>query len=286
VDPLADFLEYLKAGRNASPHTVRAYGRDLREFREFAGAAFPHRITHRTVRAFLAHLQAHTAARQTLARKLASLRAFYRFLRRHGRMQDNPLTGVSTPKGERRLPRFLDPAGMLALLSAPPADTVAGRRDRAILEVFYSTGMRLSELSGLHAGDLDFASALVRVLGKRHKERILPVGQPALAAVRDYLAASPAPAGGALFRNLRGGSLSPRSIERLVDQYIRQIGAARGISPHSLRHAFATHLLDNGADLRAVQELLGHVNLKTTQIYTHVTTERLKAEYRKAHPRA
>jgi integrase/recombinase XerC len=286
VDFIAEFLDYLKHGRNASPHTLTAYGRDLEEFREFAGDVFPLAVTHRTVRAFLARLHARQAARLTLARKLASLRAFYRYLRRQGKLAANPLTGVSTPKGERHLPRLLDQPAVLELLAAPRADTVAGLGDRAILETFYSTGMRLSELTGLHPEDIDFHAGLVRVLGKRRKERILPVGGPAAAALRAYFTASPCRPGQAVFRNPRGGGLTPRSVERLVAGYIRQVGAQRGLSPHSLRHSFATHLLDNGADLRSVQELLGHANLSTTQIYTHVTTERLKAEYRKAHPRA
>ncbi len=286
MDVITQFLDYFKHGRNASPHTVQAYGRDLAEFRAFAGPDFPQGVTHHTLRAFLAALREKNAARLTIARKLASLRAFYRYLRREGLRADNPLTGVHTPKGERHLPRFLDPGAMLALLAAPSADTLLGLRDRAILETFYSTGIRLSELTGLKPGDLDFAAGLVRVLGKRRKERIVPIGAPACAALQAYLAVARPEPGRALFRNARGGNLTPRSVERLVDRYIRQVGARPGLSPHSLRHTFATHLLNAGADLRAVQELLGHANLATTQIYTHVTTERLKAEYRKAHPRA
>lgn len=286
MDAIEEFIEYLRLSRNASPHTLIAYGRDLREFAAFAGEAFPRGVTHRTVRAFLAGLHERDAARLTVARKLASLRAFYRHLRRRGAVTANPLTGVSTPKGRRPLPKLLDPKAVLELLAAPASDTPAGLRDRAILETFYSTGMRLSELTGLKPADLDFASGLVRVLGKRRKERILPLGGPAIAALRAYLAASPCPSGMPVFRNPRGGGLTPRGVERRVAAHLRRVGAQTGLSPHSLRHSFATHLLDNGADLRAVQELLGHANLKTTQIYTHVTTERLKAEYRKAHPRA
>lgn len=286
MDWIAEFIDYLKLGRNASPHTLKAYAGDLEEFKAFAGTAFPAAVNHRLLRSFLASLHEREAARMTMARKLASLRAFYRYWRRQGEIAVNPVLGVSTPKGERRLPRLLDAQAVLALLAAPRNDTPLGLRDRAVLEMFYSTGMRLSELTGLKPADIDFRSALVRVLGKRRKERILPVGEPALAALRAYFAVCPCAPGRAVFRNARGGPLTPRSVERLVDQYIRQVGARRGLSPHSLRHSFATHLLDNGADLRSVQELLGHANLKTTQIYTHVTSERLKAEYRKAHPRA
>ncbi|MBN1595173.1 tyrosine recombinase XerC [candidate division FCPU426 bacterium] len=285
-DPLEEFLAYMKQVRNASPHTLKAYGRDLRDFREFAGKAFPRGVTYRTLRAYLAQLGGRRCARTSIARRLACLRSFYRFLRRAGFVQGNPAAGISTPKGEHRLPRFLDQEGMQALLQAPDTRTRLGRRDSAILEVFYSTGMRLSELTGLRPEAVDFASGLIRVLGKRRKERILPLGHPAQKALQGYLHDHPPRAGSAVFRNTRGGNLTPRSVERVVDKYIRQVGAKQGLSPHSLRHSFATHLLDNGADLRAVQELLGHAHLGTTQIYTHVTAEKLKAAYRKAHPRA
>jgi integrase/recombinase XerC len=257
----------------------------LEEFRKFAADMFPWDVTYRTIRAYLAHLRGRQAARLTISRKLASVRAFYRFARRQGRVGDNPVSGVHTPKGEHALPQFLDPGAVVELLQAPPLDTVSGLRDRAILETFYSTGIRLSELTALKRMDVDFSSGLIRVMGKRRKERIVPLGQPAMAALQAYLRAQ-APVAGVIFRNARGGPITPRSVERIMEKYIRQVGAQKGISPHALRHSFATHLLNNGADLRSVQELLGHANLKTTQIYTHVTTDRLKEAYRKAHPRA
>lgn len=285
-DPIGDFIRYLKAVRNASPHTLRAYAGDLEAFRTFAGKDFPERVSYKTVRAWLARLRGQEAARLSVARKLASLRAFYRWLRQEGRLAGNPLVGVHTPKGGRPLPHFLDPRQTQRLLETPGGMTTAGRRDRAILETFYSTGMRLSELTGLRWEDIDFAAGLVRVLGKRRKERILPLGGPARQALQAYRAAGPQGRTGPVFRNLKGGALTPRSVERLVGKYLALSGSRPGLSPHSLRHSFATHLLDNGADLRSVQELLGHANLQTTQIYTHVTAERLKAAYRKAHPRA
>jgi len=285
-DAVKAFLDYLRQGRNASVHTLRAYGQDLRDFQNFAGALFPRAATYRTVRAYLAKLRERQSARSSIARRLASLRTFYRFLRRQGMVKDNPATGVSTPKGEHHLPRFFDQESITALLHAPDTRTRLGKRDCAILETFYSTGMRLSELTALKPEAIDFSTGLVRVSGKRRKERILPLGRPAQQALQNYLRADPPAPGEVVFRNARGNGLTPRSVERLVDKYIRQVGAKRGLSPHSLRHSFATHLLDNGADLRSVQELLGHVNLSTTQIYTHVTAEKLKSVYRQAHPRA
>jgi integrase/recombinase XerC len=285
-DAVKAFLDYLQQGRNASAHTIKAYGQDLRDFQVFVGASFPRDVTFRTIRAYLAKLNERQSARASIARRIACLRTFYRYLRRQGMVADNPAAAVSTPKGEHRLPRFFDKESMLVLLAAPDTTTKLGKRDCAILEMFYSTGIRLSELTNVKLEAIDFSSGLVRVLGKRRKERIVPLGEPAIAALQKYLKTDPPRPGGQVFRNARGGDITPRSVERLVDKYIRQVGAKRGLSAHSLRHSFATHLLDNGADLRSVQELLGHANLTTTQIYTHVTAERLKAVYRKAHPRA
>jgi integrase/recombinase XerC len=285
-DALRAFLDYLAQARNASPHTCAAYRRDLEAFRAFAGAEFPSGVTLRLVRAYLADLKQRSLAPATIARRMASLRSLYRWLRRQGVVSDDPVGRAKTPKAEHRLPRFMDVAAVTALLAAPKANSRQGRRDRALLETFYSTGMRLSELTGLAPADVDFTEGLVRVLGKRRKERLLPIGQPALAALRAYLQGDPPPPGGRIFRSLRGGSITPRSVERIVAAYVRQLGGEPGLSPHSLRHSFATHLLDAGADLRAVQELLGHANLSTTQIYTHVTAAKLKSAYRRAHPRA
>lgn len=285
-DALGAFLDYLSQARNASPHTCAAYRRDLQEFRTFAGSAFPAGVTLRLVRAYLAALKQRNLAPATMARRVASLRALYRWLRRQGAVNDNPVGRAKTPKAEHRLPRFMDTAAVAALLDAPDASGRQGRRDRALLETFYSTGMRLSELTALAPADVDFTDGLVRVMGKRRKERLLPIGQPALAALRAYLQDDPPPPGARIFRSLRGGNLTPRSVERIMAAYVRRVGGELGLSPHSLRHSFATHLLDNGADLRAVQELLGHANLSTTQIYTHVTAAKLKSAYRRAHPRA
>lgn len=285
-DALRAFLDHLTQARNASPHTCAAYQRDLQEFRLFAGATFPAGVSLRLVRAYLAALKQRSLAPATVARRMASLRAFYRWLRRRGVVAESPVGRVRTIKAAHRLPRFMDAGAVTALLAAPDVRSRQGRRDRALLETFYSTGMRLSELTGLAAADVDFTGGLVRVLGKRRKERLLPIGQPALAALRAYLQGDPPPPGGRIFRNLRGGNITPRSVERIVAAYIRRVGGETGLSPHSLRHSFATHLLDNGADLRAVQELLGHANLSTTQIYTHVTAAKLKSAYRRAHPRA
>ncbi|MCK5218485.1 tyrosine recombinase XerC [bacterium] len=281
------FIDYLKHGRNASPYTIKAYAQDLKDFKIVAGREFPFQVTYRTLRVYLTRLQDRGSARSSIARHLAGLRAFYRYWKRLGKISHNPAMGVSTPKGEHNLPRFLNQKCAARLMHAPEADSRQGRRDRAILETFYSTGMRLSELLQLRYQDIDFPAGLVKVMGKRRKERILPMGRPALDALRNYLDSDPPRSGEVIFRNVRGDQLSPRSVERLVKKYIRRAGGMpQGISPHSLRHSFATHLLDNGADLRSVQELLGHTNLSTTQIYTHVTAEKLKAVYRKAHPRA
>lgn len=280
-----DFLDYLKQARNASGHTIRAYRQDLEKFAAFAGQDFPAKITYKIIRHYLAACQQQQLQSATIGRRLASIKAFYRYLKRKNILNTNPAYGVQTPKQAKLLPKFLDQATMVALLEAPD-ESWRGKRDRALLEIIYSTGIRLSELEQLQLTDIDFKSRLVRVMGKRRKQRLIPIGRPALQALRAYLNDRPPVQPGVLFQNKQGGALSGRSIERLFNKYIKQVCAQQGVSPHSLRHSFATHLLNNGADLRAVQELLGHVNLNTTQIYTHVTTEKLKAAYKKAHPRA
>ncbi len=287
ADPhLKAFLEYLQRGRNASPHTLRAYSRDLYVFARFSREQFPFQVTYKEVRAYLAWCRDQQLSRRTISRRLAAVRAFYSYLKRRGLKPDNPGKGVHSPKGSHDLPKFIDQDTIASLMQAPKTATVLGKRDRAILETIYSTGMRLSELVNLQLQDIDFMSGLVRVMGKRRKERIVPIGRPALDALQAYFAVQPPSSHAPLFKNARGGPLTGRSIERLFSKYVLQVCRARGFSPHSLRHSFATHLLDNGADLRAVQELLGHVSLGTTQIYTHVTPEKLKSAYKKAHPRA
>ncbi|MBI4974609.1 MAG: tyrosine recombinase XerC, partial [Candidatus Omnitrophica bacterium] len=228
-------------------------------------------------------------SKRTIARKLACLRSFFKFLYREGHIKTNPISAVSTPKLDKVLPKFLDVEKMLKLVQSPPADKISGLRDRAVLETLYSTGIRVSELVGLDVDDVDFISGVIKVLGKGSRERIVPIGEPALAAMRRYIdkrSTDKVRDKDAVFLNKSGRRLTDRSIRRIVDKHIRSLSIREKISPHSLRHSFATHLLDRGADLRSVQELLGHMNLSTTQIYTHVTMERLKSVYDKAHPRA
>ncbi len=289
-----DFLEELEA-RNLSHHTVRAYARDLDQFRAFlvetAHTKEPQAsdVTPRAVRLFVGWLVSARFARRSIQRKLAALRAFARHLVVSGLVQADPTAGLSAPRPEKRLPSFLRLKEVELLFRDPPEPTPAGLRDRAILELLYSTGIRLSELVGLTTDSIDLRGGVVRVRGKGNKERIVPVGRAATAAIRDYLkrrSDGRTGRGRPLFLNARGGRLSARSVQRIVARRLAQVSEARHLSPHVLRHTFATHLLNAGADLRAVQELLGHASLSSTQIYTHVTTDRLKEVYRKAHPRA
>jgi integrase/recombinase XerC len=283
------FINYLKVERNASNHTIINYTVDLDVFKAFVGDRPIETIDHLALRRFLAELRAKNYAKRTIARKLASLRSLFRFLFREGHIKKNPITAISTPKLDKKLPVFLDVAKIEKLLLSPPESDAAGLRDRALLETLYSTGIRVSELVGLDIDDVDIISGVVKVLGKGSKERVVPIGEPALNAIRKYLdrrAGSKAKDKTAVFLNNHGKRLTDRSVRRVIDRYIRACSIAEKISPHSLRHSFATHLLDRGADLRSVQELLGHANLSTTQIYTHVTMERLKSVYDKAHPRA
>jgi tyrosine recombinase XerC len=281
------FINYLRVERNASEHTITNYSIDLEMFKAFLGERDISTVDHLALRRFLAEMRAKSYAKRTVARKLASLRSLFRFLYREGLIKKNPITAISTPKLDKKLPVFLDVNKMKKLLESPPADDISGLRDRALLETLYSTGIRVSELVGLDVDDLDFISGVIKVLGKGSKERIVPIGEPALNAVRKYIdKRRDVKDRDAVFLNKSGKRLTDRSVRRVVDKHIRTCSIAEHISPHSLRHSFATHLLDRGADLRSVQELLGHMNLSTTQIYTHVTMERLKSVYDKAHPRA
>lgn len=283
------FINYLKVEKNASAHTITNYTVDLDAFRDFIGERDLTTLDHLALRRYLAELRTKNYAKRTVARKLASLRSLFRFLYREGHIKKNPITAISTPKLDKKLPIFLDVAKVDRLLQSPPSDTVAGLRDRALLETLYSTGIRVSELVGLDVDDVDFISGVVKVLGKGSKERIVPIGEPALKAIRGYLDMGNKERRldkEAVFMNKSGRRLTDRSVRRVINKYIRACSIVEKISPHSLRHSFATHLLDRGADLRSVQELLGHMNLSTTQIYTHVTMERLKNVYDKAHPRA
>ncbi|EAX48676.1 tyrosine recombinase XerC [Thermosinus carboxydivorans Nor1] len=295
---IEQFFRYLRLEKNASPHTVKSYREDIEHFWEFAlqhngSEVLFAAITPMLIRAYLARLKADDYARTTIARRIAALRSFYRFLCREGLVDTNPFKLVHTPKIEKKLPVFLDEREVAELLELP-ADDVLGRRDAAILELLYATGIRVAELTGLKTSDVDLVSRFVIVCGKGAKERIVPIGRTAAAALERYLAdARPRlyskwrkEQHQFLFINSKGGPLTDRSVRRIIDKYIANLAVAKKVSPHTIRHTFATHMLNNGADLRSVQEMLGHVNLSTTQLYTHVTKERLKAVYRETHPRA
>ncbi len=292
--PIDTFLESLRYDRNYSPETLRAYASDLAQFDAFVigqgGAAEERRLDHLSLRKYLAVLKAAGYHKSTIARKLACLRSFFTYVQRQGMLDHNPAKLLRTPRQERRLPDFLDETETAALLRAPSPTSLAGRRDRAILEGLYSTGMRVSELAGLARRDVDLAQAIVHVFGKGGKERLAPLGSYAVSAIEAYWttqdAIRPPDDGDPAFSNKLGGRLSVRGVRRIVEKYARIAGIAKTVSPHTLRHSFATHMLNHGADLRSVQELLGHAHIATTQIYTHVTTARLAEVYRRAHPRA
>jgi len=283
------FTNYMDVEKNYSGHTLRCYRTDLVELASFLGNKELKDVSHVDIRRFMAELKGRNASRRTVIRKLAAIRSFFKFLFKEKLTAVNPADSVFTPKMERRLPEFLDRETMEELLRAPKDEGTFGARDRAILEVLYSTGMRVSELVGIDMTHMDLIAGVVKVRGKGKKERITILGKEAEKALRTYLdrrkplAKDPE---GALFINKNGKRLSDRGVRRLVDKYVRQCSIEKKISPHSLRHSFATHLLNNGADLRSVQELLGHKNLSTTQIYTHLGTRKIQEMYAKAHPRA
>jgi len=286
------FARHLAVERNLSPHTCAAYVRDLNAFREFlagqggADAAALQRLDHLLLRRYLAELHKHHQ-RSSLARKLSTLRTFFRYLRREGLLAANPAEGLATPKRNSYLPKTLSVDEAAALMERGHGTSTLALRDRAILELLYSSGLRVSELTGLNVEALDLRENLVRVLGKGRKERIVPVGRKAHAALCAYLEARGAVGDDQpLFVNHRGGRLTPRSVQRHLKVRLLKAGLLKDISPHALRHSFATHLLDGGADLRAIQELLGHASLSTTQRYTQVSVDQLMAVYDKAHPRS
>jgi len=288
---IALFIQYLQSERSASPHTVEAYRRDLEQFadyvsREIDGALTIHGLTHLHIRRYLAHLHK-GLEKSSIGRKLAAIRSLFRFLLRRGMIARNPAELVSTPKKEKKLPYHLTVDETRDLVEAPGGPDILLLRDRAILETLYSCGLRVSELTGLNVGGADLAAESVRVFGKGGKERLVPLGRKAVAALRDYLQARGTPPYDApLFINARGGRLTRRSIARIVDRYMTHLVTMKKASPHTLRHTFATHLLEMGADLRSIQELLGHASLSTTQKYTHVTIDKLLEVYDKAHPKA
>lgn len=294
-DPVSDFLRHLELSRAASPNTRRAYAQDLAAFTAYlAPQQVPlEKVTHLHIRGFLG-VESVTLAPASRARRLAGLKSFYAFLFRRGRIPVNPARRIKAPKLPKRLPRAVPVDEAFALMEAPQDDRTLGLRDRAMLEVLYGGGLRVSELCGLSLEDVDRTSGVVRVLGKGNKERLCPLHETAFAAIDAWLAvrgellAKPAKKQdpSALFLNFRGGRLTTRSVERHLDRYVRALGLNRKLSPHALRHSFATHLLAGGADIRSIQELLGHASLSTTQRYTAVSFEQLQSVYDKAHPRA
>ena len=288
------FLKELAAARGASPHTLRAYEGDLDGFLAFLAERSvedPRAVTPRILRSVLVELDGRELARPTIQRKLSAVRSFFTHLLRKSVIDAHPAGGLRQRRGERRLPSALEIGEVESLLGAPDLATHAGRRDKAILELMYSAGTRAAETIGLDHGDLDLRRGVARVRGKGRKERMAALGSHAVTAIQSYLSDPERPrpaarAGQAVFLNPRGGRLTTRSLGRIVEKRAIQAGVRRRATPHTLRHSFATHLLDRGADLRAVQELLGHAHLSTTQIYTHVSVERLRAIYEKAHPRS
>jgi len=318
MDLIADFLRHLEHNDNASPQTLRCYRADLMEFEDFLSHGLvPSReaslltLDHHVVREYLSHLHGRGVSRATVARKLASLRSFFRHLVRQGQVAGNPAAMVSTPKLERRLPHALSEHEVESLLENAFGTGTRDQRDRAILELLYASGVRVAELVGADLGDLEMSrvsgDGMLRVLGKGRKERLVPIGSKAVSALEAYLkarpklqadgpgrragprrrrpdAAIPPAARDALFLNARGGRLTDRSVRRILGERLRRAALQKQVSPHTLRHSFATHMLNAGADLRSIQELLGHSSLSTTQRYTAVSTRRLIEVYRRAHP--
>jgi integrase/recombinase XerC len=304
---LASFLDYLRLNRNVSPHTADAYDGDISQFLSFATGHFrkepaPKDLDLAVIRAFLAELYRQGQSRASVSRKLSALRTFTRFLKREGWIETDPAALAVSPKREQKVPAHLSVEEMSRLLETPDTSDPLGRRDRAILELFYASGLRLSELVGLDLDDMNLNARMVRVMGKGSKERLVPFNTTTASAIRAWLGdrallrsassnsnpqiPTPKSLREPVFVNFRGARLTGRSIQRLVARYVTSCSTRFGISPHALRHSFATHLLQRGADLRAIQELLGHVQLSTTQRYTHVNAAQLLEVYRKAHPRA
>ena len=302
---ITQFLDHLRYERNVSEHTLRNYASDLNQLLEYLAPAHPqtgkrtppdlHQVDHITIREWLSLLHSQQKTKASIARKLAALRTFFQFLVREGVIELNPAKLVSTPRLEKKLPKHLSIEEAIKFIETPDKETDIGKRDAAMLELLYATGVRVSELTKMDIQDVDFKNKLIRVSGKRRRERIVPFGEPALESLRNYLDVrerflNSAPVSEredqALFLNYQGTRISPRSVGRMVEKYIRICAGMHDISPHALRHSFATHLLDSGADLRDIQELLGHARLSSTQIYTHVSMEKLVDVYDKTHPKA
>ncbi|MCP4375481.1 MAG: tyrosine recombinase XerC [bacterium] len=311
IDLISRFVEYLDSERNFSDHTIRSYRSDLLGYYRFLASDGPtdelsadelpetkdfpphkemaRRVLHAgplDIRAMLAVLRNSGLSKSTIARKLAAIRSFYRFLVKIDQLEASPVSVVRTPRQDKRLPKCLDIQQVEALLNAPDITTLLGSRDRAIIETIYSAGLRVSEAVALNIEDLDELSEVVRIAGKGKKERLCPLGTMSIEAIGHYLRMRKCGQSGPLFVNKHGSRISDRSVRRKLDKYLLAAGIDPGVSPHTLRHSFATHMLNAGADLRSVQELLGHSSLSTTQIYTHLTTTRLKEVYEKAHPLA
>jgi integrase/recombinase XerC len=297
-DAIDRFLQYLRVERNASPYTLKSYGEDLSALADYLAEAsggnepLPGNITVLDLRGYVAAMHQAGYAKTTIARRLASLRSFFRFGQREEWIKTNPAKPLRNPRKGRSLPHFLSAEDIGQLLESPPKNDPMGLRDRAILETMYSAGLRVSEVAGLNDGDLDFAAGVLRIRGKGRRERLSPVGSYAVRAIKQWLQARklssrrPADAAAPVFVNKFGRRLTTRSIARMLEKYLKITGLDNRTTPHSLRHSFATHLLDRGADIRSVQELLGHKSLVTTQIYTHVSSTALREVYQKAHPRA
>jgi integrase/recombinase XerC len=292
------FLKHIRFERNYSPHTIKSYTADLSEFLSYLGGQdvtpTPEQIDHITIRDFLSRLYEKGNGKSSVSRKLATVRSFFRFLHREGLISKNPARLVRTPKVPRRPPRFLSVDEVETILSLPKRTTDRGARDAAMLELLYATGVRVSELVSLNVEDCSLDQRLIRVRGKGRKERIAPFGEESAQAVGNYLKKRgrllqrkrTAKEPNALFLNLRGGRITTRSVQRILEGYIRQSSSQLKVHPHLFRHSFATHLLNRGADLRSIQELLGHENLSTTQIYTSLAIDELVEAYRAAHPKA
>jgi len=293
---IGDFLDYLTYERNVSINTIEAYRDDLESFVSFLCNDYftmgrdlvdLRRVDHLTIRAYLAHLARRKLARTSIARHLSTLRTFFKYLMREGLAEVNPARSVATPKREKHLPSVMQTSEIALLLEQPDLSTNLGIRDRAWMELLYASGLRISELVGIDIDDIELRARLVKVRGKGSKERIVPFGSKAEEAVRAYLAVREGDAEeNALFLNYRGARITTRSVRRLFDGYLRDASLRGGISPHTMRHSFATHLLNAGADLRGIQELLGHASLSTTQKYTHLNDWQLIVVYKKSHPRA